>query len=608
MRSTVMNLKIQTKGVVIALILVFTLPIGTGRVAAQKPQQLKDAEKAATDAEHEAYLARGFAGGAQTTADAAPKTQADLDAEKAIKQAEKDEQAARDAQEKADASKAKVDANVPGSGKQATKDQQAADEAAKKAQESENAAEAAKKKADKEEKPDNPQKINREKQKKKRETAQKAWEKKRKLEQLKKELGLSLAPRPSEGPALAALVSDGKVKVDSVGTGETIGHIADLKIENVTDQPINCSVGPMVLESKSRNNQDYVCPKGETVEVPPHSQKTVPMDGVCIARNKPPVGKGVPGDLVVNDGNPNTPQDPNSHITPQNAQKLVHLCTSKYHAADKLLRDGQLKGIPYHDPQKQKDIVVQWSTWSDPQISEITGAPPATKDDLKKVVYKQLESKGPMSPDTKKKVDEGIDTIFEKVELTTAKAKELEPAEPQDYTQTTPPGSFEVSGDNETSPPPAGGPQTKEKKKQEPGPKKYPPDIQKWFDAWKAARDADYNKGAAETAYKKMLRDWCLQKSKHYKELKDARDKAKEKATAKGATQQDKNDLGNAQKELDKQEKELEKDFQKTDAGKEEFKKYSDAEKEANKANAAEREAGKNIDPDVKKAIIEKED
>jgi hypothetical protein len=413
------------------------------------------------------------------------------------------------------------------------------------------------------------------------------------------------------GNTLGNLIHDGKVRFDSVGTGETIGHIADFHIENLTDEPINCVVPPMILESSSGKNQHYACPKGQTVEVPPHDKKTVPMDGVCIARNKPPVGKGVPGDLVVNDGNPNTPQDPNSHISPKDAEKLLHLCSSKYDAADKLYHDGKLKGIPYSDPQKQKDIVVQWSTWSDPQISEITGAPPATKDDLKKVVYKQLEPKGPMSPETKKKVDQGINTIFEKVELTTAKAKELEP-EPQDYTQTErPAGSFEVSDENEVTPIPWSGPlpQTKEKeKKKEPGPKKYPPEIQKWFDAWQAARRAEDKKDQAQYGYKKALQDWCLGKSKHYKELKDARDKAKEKAAAKDATQQDKDNLSNAQKELDKQEKELEKEFQKTDTGKDEFKKFTDAEKEANKADAAEKEAGKNIDPDVKKAIIDKED
>ena len=223
-------------------------------------------------------------------------------------------------------------------------------------------------------------------------------------------------------PTLSALASSGQIKVDSVGTGETIGHVADLKIQNLTDQPINCTVGPMVLESISRINQDYVCPKPQTVAINPRGTATVAMNGVCVNRNKPPVGKGAPGDLVVNTGDPTLPQNPNSHIPLYQAGDLLRICTSKYDAADQLQKSGALKNLPYRDPQKQKDIVVQWSTWCDPRLSQITGAPPATKDDLKKVVYKQLEEKRPMSPETKKKVDQGIDTIFEKVELTTAKA------------------------------------------------------------------------------------------------------------------------------------------------------------------------------------------
>jgi hypothetical protein len=219
------------------------------------------------------------------------------------------------------------------------------------------------------------------------------------------------------------------VKIDTVGTGETIGHVADLRLENVTDQPINCVVPPMVLESKSGKNQDYVCPKGETLKIDPHGTATVPMDGVCVKRNKPPVGKGVTGDLVVNTGDSTVPQNPGSHVPAKQARDLLRLCTSKYDAADKLQKDGALKDLPYKDKQKQKDIVVQWSTWSDPQVCAIVGTPAATKDDLKKVVYKQVEEKGPMTPATKKKVDQGIDTIFEKVELTTAKAKDVEKPE-----------------------------------------------------------------------------------------------------------------------------------------------------------------------------------
>jgi hypothetical protein len=186
----------------------------------------------------------------------------------------------------------------------------------------------------------------------------------------------------------------------------------------------------MILESGSGKNQHYACPRGQSVALAPNETKTVPMNGVCLNRNKPPVGKGVSGDLVMNEANPAVPQNPNSHLSATDAGKLVSSCAAKYTAADQLQKSGALKDLPYHDPQKQKDIVVQWSTWCDPQISQITGNPPATKEDLRKVVYKQVEAKGPMSPETKKKVDQGIDTIFEKVELTTAKAKDVEKPEP----------------------------------------------------------------------------------------------------------------------------------------------------------------------------------
>ena len=226
--------------------------------------------------------------------------------------------------------------------------------------------------------------------------------------------------------SIGSLTASGKVKVETSGTGETIGHVADLKIQNLTDQPLTCAIPPMILESGGGKNQHYACPRGQTVTVAPQQTKTVPMNGVCLNRNKPPVGKGISGDLVMNEANPAVPQNPNSHLPATDANRLLQICTSKYDAAEKLQKEGALKNLPYPDPQKQKDIVVQWSTWTDPVICQMTGSPPATKEDLRKVVYKQLEEQGPMTPEKKKKVDQGIDTIFEKVELTSAKAKELE--------------------------------------------------------------------------------------------------------------------------------------------------------------------------------------
>ena len=229
--------------------------------------------------------------------------------------------------------------------------------------------------------------------------------------------------------SIGSLTTSGKVRVQTSGTGETIGHVADLKIQNLTDQPLTFAVPPMILESSSGKNQHYACPRGQTATLDPHQSKTVPMNGVCLNRNKPPVAKGVSGDLVVNETNPTAPQNPNSHLSSTDAGKLLRSCAAKYTAADQLQKSGALKNLPYHDPQKQKDIVVQWSTWTDPVICQMTGSPPATKEDLRKVVYKQVEQQGPMPPETKKKVDKGIDAIFSAVELTSAKAKDLEKPE-----------------------------------------------------------------------------------------------------------------------------------------------------------------------------------
>ena len=241
-----------------------------------------------------------------------------------------------------------------------------------------------------------------------------------------------MAPK-KPGETCAVLIATGKIKVETSGTGETIGHIADLKIQNLTDQPLTCAIPPMILESGSGKNQHYACPTGQTVALNPHQTQTVPMNGVCLNRNKPPVAKGVSGDLVMNEANPSGAQNPNSHLPATDTGKLLRSCAAKYTAADQLQKSGALKNLPYHDLQKQKDIVVQWSTWTDPQICQIVGTTPATKDDLKKVVYKQVEEKGSMSRETKKKVDQGIDAIFEKVELTTAKAKDLEKPESENF-------------------------------------------------------------------------------------------------------------------------------------------------------------------------------
>src|SRR5438105_4615882 len=389
-------------------------------------------------------------------------------------------------------------------------------------------------------------------------------------------------------------ISDNKIKVDITGTGETIGHIADARISNLTDEPIAFTIPPAVLESHSGKNQNYGVPHTTDVALKPHEAKTVPLDGVCLDRHKPPVGKGIGDDLAFNDC------DPDGRIPHDRSDRMLRIAETVYQAADKLEEDGKLKEIPYKDPKKRKEIVEQWATWV--RISEVTGDPPPTKDDLKKVVGKQV---GKVPPDKQKKIDEGIDTIFEKIELTTEKAKDLDKTPSE---EASPANTGENISDDTPTPPP----QTTEKKKDKKDkkgkakgpPGKWPNPVKDWWLKLVAAEGADYKKEAAQDAYKTKLADYFKQ-NKHHEDLVDKINKAQGKLSnplgSLTTEQADKliKERDDAKKELATLESQLEKDFQKTDDGKKARVEKGDAEKAADDAHKAEQEAGKYLDKDA---------
>ena len=267
---------------------------------------------------------------------------------------------------------------------------------------------------------------------------------------------VAMVERPLDGTALASLTSPRKVGVKVSGTGETIGHIADVNIRNLTDQPLICVIPPMVLESGSGKYQHYACPQGQLVALDPHGAKTVPIDGVCLVRGKPPLGKDDKSDLICRDGTPGDhPQD--SHLPTKNVGKLLRTAASYYAAAEKLETQGALKEMPYKDAKTRREIVTQWGVWSDPKICTLTGEKPATKEDLAKVVYKQTEERGPVTPAMKKKLETGITDIFTSIQLTSKVAKDLEQADPFVEVDLTGDGAKPAGGINIDNPPPAGG-------------------------------------------------------------------------------------------------------------------------------------------------------
>ena len=413
------------------------------------------------------------------------------------------------------------------------------------------------------------------------------------------------------------LIKDGKLdNLGCSGTGKTIGHVADLKLRNRTNDRVHCRLPAMVLECLSKKSQDYICPREKLIDLGPNETKTVPIDGICGNRGKPPVGAGVAGDLAMNTGDPAIPTDPGCKIPGNQINDLVRICGSKYDAVEDLVDSGELKDFPYKDKEKQRDILIQWSTWTDPRVCQVTDATPATKEDLRHVVYKQVEEKGPMTPETKKKVDQGIDNIFDKVELTSAKAKDLEG--PNEYagnqpvgTDVSPGQTYEIADNTPT-------PGTEEKKKGKGGGKKKKKKFLNRFEWWQdlirkfpfadwleKRMDrvwADNNKADAADKYNQKFQDF-LNDKKAYNDLKGQRDAAEQKANGAGSTQADKDAFNKLDGQLKKLENDFKKDFNQTDEGKKAFNKLHDAEKASDKAHEAEKDASKNIDPDTKQAV-----
>ena len=248
------------------------------------------------------------------------------------------------------------------------------------------------------------------------------------------------APRLSGGgESLAALAFSGKIEVVTIGTGKSIGHVADLRIRNRTGERIAVPVPSMVLESGSHQYQHYACPHAQTVIVGPHGTKTVPIDGVCLVRDKPPVGKGVTGELIICDGNPSSPRAPDSHFTAKEAGKLTRVAKSYGDAAEKLEEEGAFKNMPYHEPKKQKEIATQWGVWSDPKIAKLTHSKRATKEDFKKTIIRQAEKEKPLAPEAKEKLEQGASEIFKDIQLTTKEAKGLEEPDPYENVELTGP-------------------------------------------------------------------------------------------------------------------------------------------------------------------------
>jgi hypothetical protein len=388
------------------------------------------------------------------------------------------------------------------------------------------------------------------------------------------------------GENLWELRRSGKVLFKTSGTGETIGHVVDVTVQNLSNESLNFYFPPTIAESKSSKYQDFAT-RGQDVALRPSETKTISVMGTCLEKNKPPEPPGQTGDIVLDDGDPTTRTFDWYKTTPEIVTNILRIVEAKYEAADKLEGEGRFKDFPYKDKQKCKDIVVQHSTWGDPRISDAFHSPPEDKEDFKKNIDDQAKEHGPITRDVRKQLDKGTNIMWDTIELADEKAKDLEQPE-------QPPGNtFQISDEK--------GDKTEEKKT----PDEKRKDAKQKKDDWKAKQKLRFlafgNMILAQQKYNNALVKFCQENNKDYKDLRDKRDQAGKKAKEweispptkkeQDAAQKDKEAFKQADEAFKKVEAECEKEFQKTDEGKKDLENLNEKKEALSKAEASEKEA-----------------
>jgi hypothetical protein len=190
---------------------------------------------------------------------------------------------------------------------------------------------------------------------------------------------------------------------NSISTGRTSGHIANLTIKNPTDQREKVDIGGCYIPS-SGQYQPYIVPKLASISIPPHGELTIPVKGYCVDIFLPPVPQGeplipidkwvMPGPLAVNwqpevskgwviseQSNATIPgqQKPLGHVININehpkeaAPVLLEAINRITESYDELQGDGNVTTPFSGNIEKERESVIQQTFWI--YSSELTGRP-----------------------------------------------------------------------------------------------------------------------------------------------------------------------------------------------------------------------------------------
>lgn len=219
---------------------------------------------------------------------------------------------------------------------------------------------------------------------------------------------LALAPG---APVPYATLDPQKVSAEIVGTKETIGHVATLTLTNHTNEAFFIEIPPTVLESKSGERQDYGFPNRHQFTLGPGETRAFPLTGVCLKPRVPPAGPEDKDELRI--------LDPTAPGFETQWRPLLVGTQATIQTAARLQAEGAYTTPYSKNPKRELDTIIQWATWLFVSTRE---GNPVTKADLAKKVYEQT---GEIPQEKKAKMDEGIEDLWDAIQLTGEKAKPL---------------------------------------------------------------------------------------------------------------------------------------------------------------------------------------